>query len=167
MRELLLKFFRLFIGENVFGSDAAGPLQGRARCIVPYTLQVRIAPRRLGYCRLRRGGSFLRGLPRCRRHEYHRPCDHQKTEPTSHLCSSYRDRAADCTDFTDSNRRYQRKPRHHLLLNRLYSISSVNGTHLNSNSWIFFSIRLYRGKLIFHGRVYTLGSSIVASYIRW
>ena len=40
-----------------------------------------------------------------------------------------------------------------LLPNRLYNISSVNGTHLNSKSWTFFSMRRYSGKLIFHGLV--------------
>src|SRR6267142_3752005 len=45
--------------------------------------------------------------------------------------------------------------------------SSENSTHLNSRDWMFGSIRRYRGMLIFHGRVNTFGSSMVASYIKW
>ena len=50
-------------------------------------------------------------------------------------------------------------------LNLPYNSSSVQGTHLYSRAWTFLSTRRYNGKLIFHGRVNTFGSSIVASYI--
>src|SRR5690349_14125974 len=45
-----------------------------------------------------------------------------------------------------------------------YSSSSTNSAHLKSSSCAFFSWRRYRGMLIFHERVKTSGSSIVASY---
>src|SRR6267142_540278 len=47
-----------------------------------------------------------------------------------------------------------------------YKSSSANSTHLYSITFAFFSKRRYRGMLIFQGRVNTLGSSIVASYIK-
>ena len=44
--------------------------------------------------------------------------------------------------------------------------SSANSTHLYSKSCAFFSRRRYSGMLIFHWRVNTLGSSMVASYCK-
>src|SRR5215813_9924601 len=51
-------------------------------------------------------------------------------------------------------------------LNCPYNSSSANGTHLNSSNCAFFSTWRYKVMLIFHGRVNTLGSSMVASYWR-
>ena len=48
----------------------------------------------------------------------------------------------------------------------LYISSSANGTQWNSTSRIPGSSRRYSGIRIVQGRVYTVGSSIVASYMR-
>src|SRR6185369_4120992 len=118
-------------------------LQRSARRIVPHALQVRVTPGRFRHCtrahRRLLSSRFRRLSCEERGGE---GCDHhrQYRESAIHFATSF--------------------------ANFPYSICSVNGTHLNSSNWTFFSIRRYRGKLIFHGRVYTFGSSIVASYIK-
>ena len=49
VRELRLKFLGFFVAESLLGSDTARPLQRRARGVIPYSLQIRIAPRRMRY----------------------------------------------------------------------------------------------------------------------
>src|SRR5215831_18403455 len=63
--ELRLKVTRFFVRKDVSAVDVARPFQGRAGSVVPYSLQIRIAPGRTKRRFLRARDSGLGGSFRC------------------------------------------------------------------------------------------------------
>src|SRR4030095_4556900 len=115
-RQRLLRFVGLLVAEDVLFADGGRSLQRRAGGVVPDTLQIRIAPGCLGRAEL------FRRLSRRRGDEAHRD-NHGEQGSRCEESVAHGSHLAAC------------------LRNLPNRSSSVKGTHLNSRSWTFFSIR--------------------------